>query len=530
MISFEKFVLIALSATSLSMLTAADLHAGQIHEAAATGDMDKVRALLEANPNLLESKGETGSTPLIRACWYPPSFPTKVDVANYLIDKGANVNAKNNFGATALYFSVGDFDLTKRLINKGAEVNLHVFTPDGLTPLHYATWIGNLKVIKFLIEHGADVNAVCTDGTVLQNAIKRKSESTKEIMKLLLENGAKFKEFSYGNTELHMAALYGFPDIAHLLIEHGADVNAVNEYGHTPLYYATRHGYRKTADALIAAGADESTIVETNYGKASQLNETLKEDEAYLWFLGGFSPGTGYAVKTKNHLLIFDPFKIDSSPEAGLANGKLNPEELAGQKITVLLTRSLHPQLNPTVGELMKRFPDADFVLSFKPTEDNEGNDDMLPYRLAKANESFSMGGIQVHTIQAAGKHFIEKDNGLGYLVEADMVKFFHAGLHASSNDPKQLKKYRKEIDCLKPYGPIDFAILPIGGRHINIAYKHYLYLIDLLSPKAIYLIGYDLVYDEHLKCLKALEKRNVPVEYPNGGVALGQRFHYVRD
>jgi hypothetical protein len=88
--------------------------------------------------------------------------------------------------------------------------------------------------------------------------------------------------------------------------------------------------------------------------------------------------------------------------------------------------------------------------------------------------------------------------------------------------------KYRKEIDFLKPFGPIDIAVLPIKGRHISIAYEPYLYLIDQLSPKAIYLIGDDLATEEHRKCLEVLRARNVPVEYPDGGIALGQRFHYL--
>jgi len=79
-----------------------------------------------------------------------------------------------------------------------------------------------------------------------------------------------------------------------------------------------KHGYRQAADVLIAAGANKSTIVETNYGTAPQLNEKLKEGESYLWYLGGTeSPYAGYAVKTKEHLLIFNPTEIDDSQEAG---------------------------------------------------------------------------------------------------------------------------------------------------------------------------------------------------------------------
>jgi hypothetical protein len=121
-------------------LTATRAGAGEIHDAAAAGDLNKVKALLEADPTLLESKDERdwnnlkNNTPLISACWAPSSGAPQSAVANYLIDNGANVNARNESGATPLYFALKDFDLTQRLIAKGAEVKIRAF--GDFTPLH----------------------------------------------------------------------------------------------------------------------------------------------------------------------------------------------------------------------------------------------------------------------------------------------------------------------------------------------------------------------------------------------------------
>jgi len=77
-------------------LTAPSLRAGEIHDAAAAGDLAKVKALLEADPTLLESKDDRdrdnlkGNTPLISACWGPGSSTWQATTANFLIDKGAN--------------------------------------------------------------------------------------------------------------------------------------------------------------------------------------------------------------------------------------------------------------------------------------------------------------------------------------------------------------------------------------------------------------------------------------------------------
>jgi hypothetical protein len=304
---------------------------------------------------LLESRDGDGNTPLVSACFAPPSFNPQVAVADYLIQKGAAINARNRSGGSPVYFALRNPDLMQRLIAKGADVNVSAY--GGLTPLHQAASAGHLDVAKLLIDHGADLNARGSWGTILQTLVYRKGDSGAEMVKLLLESGAKLQSFSFGNTELHVAALQGSTDVARLLVERGADVNAVNEYGHTPLYYAARHGHRKTAAALIAAGAKESAIAEANFGKAPQLTEKLKEGEAYLWVLGGAAPGTGYAVKTKAHLLLFDPPVNGVSSEAGLANGSLAPNELAGLRVTVLLTRMPHPRIGPSVSELVTRLP-----------------------------------------------------------------------------------------------------------------------------------------------------------------------------
>ena len=126
-------------------------------------------------------------------------------------------------------------------------------------------------------------------------------------------------------------------------------------------------------------------------------------------------------------------------------------------------------------------------------------------------------------TIQALG-------GGLGYLVEVDGVKIFDARLHVSTGDASQKIAYRKEIDFLKPYGPIDIALLSvhIHGIRVGVDYGSYLYLIDQLSPKAVYLDNANLP-ELFKKCNEFLSVSNIPVYYPEGGRAMGERFHYIR-
>jgi hypothetical protein len=167
--------------------------------------------------------------------------------------------------------------------------------------------------------------------------------------------------------------------------------------------------------------------------------------------------------------------------------------------------------------------PGVDLVFGVKPPAGSVGTADPSPYRLSAPNEHFSVGGIRVHSIPATG-------GGMGYLVEADGVKIFNAGFHVSDNNAANVAKYRKEIDFLKPFGPIDVAILSVNSHtnSIGAAYEQNLYLLDQLSPKAVYLLGANLP-EQYPKCAEVLRVRNIPVAYPEGGRAVGERFHYLR-
>ena len=495
---------------------------GEIHKAVFAGDMNKIREIIDADTTLLESKDEDGKTPLNIACFMIRNgFAREPEIAKFLISRGANVNSSSNDGFTPLYGactgSGPDFDLVKQLIAKGANVNAK--NNDGSTALFETATSRNLEVTRFLIEHGADVNAFATwmNSNVLDLVI---SISTEEMAKLIIESGAKLNQKDpLGNTELHLAAMRGFTNVIRILVEHGADVNALNNENHTALYYAAKHGYRLAADALIASGADKSTIIESNFGKPPQLTEKLKRGEAYLWYFA-----EGYAVKTKNNFLLFDFYlrNIGTSPEAGLANGHPNAEEFVGHKNTVFMSLPTSKRGWSNLYGLAKQLPATEWVFL---DETNNGISDsvILPsWHLISADKSLNIGDIKVHTLAPMN------EGEIGYLVEVDGVKIFYGGGHVSSNNALEVARYRKEIDILKPFGSIDIAILRVSG-HFSNAYEPYLYLLDHLTPKTVYLLGGVRSPDEYQKCEEVLRSSNIPIKYPDTRIA-GDRFHYLRD
>eukprot|EP00919_Chromeraceae_sp_WS-2016_P038584 GHVR01092155.1.p1 GENE.GHVR01092155.1~~GHVR01092155.1.p1 ORF type:complete len:105 (+),score=18.64 GHVR01092155.1:99-413(+) len=84
-----------------------------------------------------------------------------MDIINFLLERGAVVNCKDNIGSTPLLqaASRGHLSVVNTLIDRGAEVNCKDMNLD--TPLHKAAGKGHIHVVNTLIDVGADVN--CKD-------------------------------------------------------------------------------------------------------------------------------------------------------------------------------------------------------------------------------------------------------------------------------------------------------------------------------------------------------------------------------
>lgn len=168
-----------------------------------------------------------------------------------LLAKGADVNAKDEYGDTPLHKAktFGHKDLAELLLAKGADVNAK--TKYGWTPLHTAASSGYKDFVELFLAKGADVNAKNEDGyTPLHRAAE---QGEKDVAELLLAKGADVNAINnYWWTPLHKAADSGRKDIAELLLSKGADINAKNNHGNTPLQTAASSGQTDIVDLLKA--------------------------------------------------------------------------------------------------------------------------------------------------------------------------------------------------------------------------------------------------------------------------------------
>jgi cytohesin len=132
-----------------------------IHKAAEEGNIeaDKQHLADGADVNAKNRSGATAmhSTPLCEA-----AGGGHKEVAELLIERGADVNAKNNLGGTPLHNAAngGHKEIVELLITNGTNVNARTPRMVGWhTPLHRAAPMGHKEIIELLIAKGADVNA-----------------------------------------------------------------------------------------------------------------------------------------------------------------------------------------------------------------------------------------------------------------------------------------------------------------------------------------------------------------------------------
>jgi ankyrin repeat protein len=241
----------------LALVSSTFAFCGPIHDAARKGDVKKVKALLQADPTLVSSKDNEGNTPLHLAALHGETA-----VAAALIDAGADVNAKNNYGA----FTPGDlggFFAGNSNNHSDPQSLLHVQGLDtrdmknGYTALDLALFSFKHKdLLELLVAKGADVNAMAASGaTPLFWAVMR---NQKDDADFLLSKGANINAAdAYGDTILDCAIRMDNEKMVEYLLTKGPDLNAIDQSQTRPLTYARGMTSRKPEDLLRKQGAHE---------------------------------------------------------------------------------------------------------------------------------------------------------------------------------------------------------------------------------------------------------------------------------
>jgi ankyrin repeat protein len=206
-------------------------------EAIKAGDAAKVAALLDADPALLQS-AEKDITPILLAIYHG-----KPDLARLFVDRGARLS----FGEAC---ALGDLDSVKSMLAADPAL-LDSRSADGFPGVGLAIFFRHPEVARYLIEQGADVNAVAENRQRVAPVHAAVAARDYATMRMLLERGADpnaRQEVDY--TALHNAAAHGDLEMAKLLLAHGADRNARSSDGMNVADVARKYGHPDVAEWL----------------------------------------------------------------------------------------------------------------------------------------------------------------------------------------------------------------------------------------------------------------------------------------
>jgi len=270
----------------------------QLIDAVHVGDLETIRQVLDGHPELVNagtdlSRHERSSDTLSMRLIHLAIAEGKSDVLRLLIERGADLNARNADGRLPLHdcFELNHDDFAKILLDAGAvpdacaaaAYGMHdqlqqILTSDpgsandlttGESPLGWAAYGGQPKSATILFQHGAIVDRPPYDSYAWRPAAMVAST---DVARILLEHGADPNwRNEAGNTPIHSAITSRLvldpAKFIQLLLDFGADVSIRNREGRTPL---------EEAEALLQAGKNAETYFPVRTIGPKKLEQTIE--------------------------------------------------------------------------------------------------------------------------------------------------------------------------------------------------------------------------------------------------------------
>ncbi|GAB4228756.1 MAG: hypothetical protein Tsb0021_06320 [Chlamydiales bacterium] len=280
----------------------ASVHEGKtvIFDVAVNGNKEILSFLVD-NEADVNKVANDGTNPLIYA-----SENGHVDCVTMLLPLVKNINHQDNYGLTAAHAAAREGHLDIIVLLKDHGLNLDIEDHEGRTPwftlvenghikhlkvkdphqtylkksklngrtaLHFAANEGKSESVQWLIEKGADLNAIDERNkySPLHYAVL---STNRETVSLLLEAGAATDNLgSDGYGPLHLACAMGLEEIATYLIDKKADINIQSAQGYTPLHIAAATGNVALVKKLLEKGADKNTVAADHSTPLSDAKE-----------------------------------------------------------------------------------------------------------------------------------------------------------------------------------------------------------------------------------------------------------------
>lgn len=225
-------------------------HQTPLFWASTYGHEEIVKVLLTGGADM-DARDSFGKSPLHAA-----ASKNHLEVAKLLLINSANVNALNRYKCSPLYFAAEDGypNMITLLVEHGA--NLNQADERGRTPLFMSCYKGHLKAVEQLLNL-SDVQIALkvrnSDRQTVLHAASMRNHT--EIIKILLTHGAEVDAVDIDrNTPLILAVIKGYKQVALILLDNGASVNSVNIRRLTPLAIAVQFKHRNLIGLLSKRG------------------------------------------------------------------------------------------------------------------------------------------------------------------------------------------------------------------------------------------------------------------------------------
>uniref|UniRef100_A0A4W3JGN8 Inversin n=1 Tax=Callorhinchus milii TaxID=7868 RepID=A0A4W3JGN8_CALMI len=214
-----------------------------------------VKCILEAAPteSLLNWQDYEGRTPL----HFAVADGNKAVVDVLTLYEGCNITSYDNLFRTPLHWAalLGHAQIGHLLLERNKSGTIPSDS-QGATPLHYAAQSNFAETVEVFLNHPSVKDDPDLEGrTAFMWAAGKGSDDVMRTMLRLKSDIDINISDKYGGTALHAAALSGHVSTVKLLLEYGAQVDALDVMKHTPLFRACEMGHREVIQTLIKGGA-----------------------------------------------------------------------------------------------------------------------------------------------------------------------------------------------------------------------------------------------------------------------------------
>jgi ankyrin repeat protein len=262
----------------------------QLFNAIGMGELERVRELLRRDPTLVSDRkpGQWGD----RMPLHVAASAGHTEIARLLLDSGADVNARDQGdNATPLHWAAGEghLETAKLLVERGANLNatddMHERGPLGWALVFHEQ---HRDVADYLIGVGAVADIFAT--LALEDAVRVRAIIVADPTQL--ERPMSLCE-DY-QTPLHFAVGKGQAEMARLLLDLGADLNAPTPSGVTPLCRAVEGKQDALRDLLLQRGADVDLLTAIALGRMDRVEALISVGEGTPTFDAALRFAAGY--------------------------------------------------------------------------------------------------------------------------------------------------------------------------------------------------------------------------------------------